>query len=334
VSEVLSQKEIDQLLSELSSGEKSPEELGKEEEKDKVKTYNFRHPKKLARDQLRTLEMIYENYARYVSTALSAQLRTFVDMKVASVEALSYEEFTRSLPAPTVIGIGELRPLKGQCLLEINPNVAFSIVDRLFGGWGTSKQLESRVFTDIEGMALRQVMNWMFRELPEAWQNVVSGMEPELKELESNPLFTQIVHHNDMIILVTFEVVVNEVEGLVNFCMPHLMLEPVVGRLTAQHWFSSMQEKKIQFQDGIKKRLSTSFLEISAEFPPSIISVQDLLNLQEGDVLLLEASVEDNLRVKVGSKAKFSGKPGKIKDRLAIRVTGEAENIKEEEDDE
>lgn len=334
MSEVLSQQEIDQLLNELSTGEKSAEELGKEEEKEKIKAYNFRHPKKLARDQLRTLEMIYENYARYVSTALSAQLRTYVEMKVASVEALSYEEFTRSLPAPTVIGIGELEPLKGQFLLEINPNVAFAIVDRLFGGGGSSQVQESRVFSDIEGMVLRQVMHWMFRELPEAWQNVISDLKPELIELESNPLFTQIVHHNDMIILVTFEVVVNEVEGLINFCLPHLMLEPVVGRLTAQHWFSSMQEKKVEFQDGIKKRLSRTFLDVSANFPSTSINVKDLMNLQEGDVLLLGAPVDEDLIIKVGNKTKFTGKPGRIKDRLAIRITGDADSPKEEDEDE
>lgn len=333
MSEVLSQQEIDQLLAELSSGEISTDDIGKEQEEAQVKLYNFRHPKKLARDQLRTLEMIYENYSRFVSTTLSAQLRTFVDMKVASVEPLSYEEFTRSLMVPTVLGIGEMEPLKGQFILEINPKIAYSIIDRLFGGDGIST-VDNRTFTEIEGMALRQVMQWMFNDLPEAWQNVQPNLEPIVKELESNPLFAQIVHHNDMIILITFEVTVNEVEGFINFCLPFMMLEPVVGRLTAQHWFSSMQEKQSEFEGKIQSRLRKSFLDISVEFPSTAITVEELMGLQAGDVLKLDVTTEDDIYIRVGKKIKFLGQVGKKKDRLAARLTKTSPGQLKEEDDE
>ncbi len=330
--DVLSQKEIDQLLSEIVSGEITPEDVAREEQQE-IKTYNFRHPKKLARDQLRTLEMIHENYARYVSTSLSAQLRTYVEMKVASVEPLSYEEFTRSIMVPSVLGVGELAPLKGKFILEINPKVAFAIIDRLFGGMGGTP-VENRTFTDIEGMALRQVMDWIFQELPEAWHNVIPELKPSLVDLESNPLYTQIIHHNDMIVLITFQVTINELEGFVNLCIPHLMLEPVVGRLTAQHWFSSMQEKKTEHKEKIENRLVRSYLPVSAELPKTTITLEDLVQLQEGDVLKLDVPVGKEVELKVGRLTKFTAVPGKKKDRLAVKIMASLGAGREKEDDE
>ncbi len=331
MSEILSQKEIDMLLAELNSGTIDPDDIGTESEEQKVKLYNFRHPKKLARDQLRTLNMIYENYARYVSTTLAAQLRAFTSLKVASVEPLTYEEFIRSLPTSTVIGIGEMPPLKGKFLIEINPNIAFVIIERLFGGSGMV-QNESRPFTDIEEMAFRRVLEWFFQEIPEAWNNVISDLEPKLTEIESNPMFTQIVHHNDMIILVTFEAKINEVEGFINFCLPYLMLEPLVGRLTAQHWFSGTQEKSVEYEDQIKDRLAHSQVMLSAELAATTITYRDLTLLQPGDVFLLETSINRPLEIKVGTRTKFLGAAGRIGDRLAVKITSTGIEREVEED--
>lgn len=330
ISDILSQQEIDRLLNELSSEEGRAEEILKETKEGKVKEYNFRHPKKLARDQLRTIEMIFENYARFVSTSISAQLRTYVEMQVVSVEPLTYEEFTRSLMVPTVLGLGEMEPLSGQFILEINSKIAFSIVDRLFGGLGNAK-VENRTFTDIEASTLSQVMIWMFKELPEAWQNVIPDMKVKFNNLESNPLFAQIVPYNDMIILITLSAVINEVEGFINFCLPFMMLEPVVGRLTAQHWYAGIQEQKPEFQEKIKNRLKMTYLPLSVELEPTRISIEDLIGLQKGDVLLLDAKKDQELIIRIGKRAKFRGKVGLKKEQLAAKITAPIEADEEGE---
>ncbi|MGB4176552.1 MAG: flagellar motor switch protein FliM, partial [Halanaerobiales bacterium] len=146
MADVLSQKEIDSLISALTAGDLDVEEIKKESADTQIKVYDFRRPDKLSKEQMRTLQMIHENLARSLTTILSTQLRTLVDFDVASIEQISYEEFIRSLPEPTIIGISDLEPFQGQFILEINPNIGFAMIDRLFGGLG-SADFNSRPFT-------------------------------------------------------------------------------------------------------------------------------------------------------------------------------------------
>lgn len=227
--DVLSQSEIDQLLSALSTGVVSAEEMKVEEKQKKVKVYDFKRPDKFSKDQIRTLYMLHENFARLLNTYLSTNLRTLVNISVASVEQLAYEEFIRSLSNPSVIGIFNMSPLKGNVIFEINPNIAFSIIDRLFGGEGTVIN-KIRTLTDIEETIIRKVITKSLDNLQEAWRHVVNT-EPRLEVIETNPQFTQIVPPNDMVVIVTLQTQIGQVEGLINICIPYLVLEPIkIGR--------------------------------------------------------------------------------------------------------
>ena len=331
--DVLDQNEIDSLLTALSSGEVDMEEMKKEEENDEIKKYDFRRPDKLSKEQMRTLQMIHENLARILTTTLSTKMRSMVDFEVASIEQLSYEEFIRSLPEPTIIGISEMEPLKGQFIFEVHPDIGFTIIDRLFGGIGTPID-ENRSFTDIEQVVFKKVLRWFLRGFPEAWENILR-VKPKFVELESNPQFTQVVPNNDMTIIITLSSQVAGSEGLVNICIPYIMLEPIVPHLNAQQWFANTREEQTaEHIAAIKKRIKRAKLNVQAELGKTSLTVTDLLYLQPGDVVRLDKKVDEQIDVRVGHRIKYLASAGTSKKHRAIKITEVVEQEEEVDEDE
>lgn len=320
MADVLSQNEIDSLLTALSSGDVDVEEMKKETEGRKVKPYDFRRPDKLSKEQMRTLQMIHENMARLLTTILSTHLRAMVDFEVASIEQLSYEEFIRSLPEPTIVGINDLKPFQGQFIFEINPEIGFVIIDRLFGGLGRSFD-EIRPFTDIEKVVLKKVINWFLSAIPEAWENILR-VEPKIREVESNPQFIQVVPNNDMTILITLHAKIAGVEGLINICIPYIMIEPIVDKLNAQQWFSNTrQEQTTRHIQALKKRIQRAKIGIQAELGNTNLTVTDLLYLQPGDVITLDKKTDEKIDVRIGQHIKFKGIAGTHRKHTAVKIT-------------
>ena len=318
MSDVLDQNEIDSLISSLSSGDVDVEEM-KQGSEEQIRNYDFKRPNKLSKEQMRTLEMIHENLARILTTVLSAKLRSVVKCDVASIEQLSYDEFIKSLPEPTIIGICEMEPLEGQFMLEINPEIGFTIIDRLFGGIGRPIS-ETRTFTDIERVVLNKVIKWFLGGLPEAWENVVE-IHPHLNEIESNPQFTQIVPNNDMTIIVTLSAEIAGVEGLINICIPYILLEPIVSHLSAQQWFTdTRREQTAQHIDSLKKKIKKAKLDVTAELGNTDLTVTDLLYLEPGDVVKLDTKTQEKIDIRIGNNVKYKGVAGTISKHLAIKV--------------
>jgi len=333
MADVLDQNEIDSLLSALSSGDVDVEEIKKESEEKKIKEYDFKRPDKLSKEQMRTLQMVHENLARLLTTILSTKLRTMVDFEVASIEQLSYEEFVRSLPEPTIIGVSELEPFSGRFIFEINPDIGFTIIDRLFGGMGNPIK-EVRPFTDIENVVLRKVINWFLGALPEAWENIIR-VNPRLRELESNPQFTQIVPNSDMTIIVTLSASIAGSEGLINICIPYIMIEPIVDKLNAQQWFSSTREEQTaQHIKNIKHRIKKAVLKLYAEISGTELTVIDLLYLQPGDVVRLDTNTDEKIDLRIGERVKFKGVAGTMKKHMALKITDVVKPEEEVEEDE
>lgn len=330
--DVLSQSEIDQLLSALSTGVVSAEEMKVEEKQKKVKVYDFKRPDKFSKDQIRTLYMLHENFARLLNTYLSTNLRTLVNISVASVEQLAYEEFIRSLSNPSVIGIFNMSPLKGNVIFEINPNIAFSIIDRLFGGEGTVIS-KIRTLTDIEESIIRKVIAKSLDNLQEAWKHVVNT-EPRLEVIETNPQFTQIVPPNDMVVIVTLQTQIGQVEGLINICIPYLVLEPIMSKLTTTFWVASSIAKQAHPEqvDILEKKIKKTYVPLAVELGTINLSVRELLSLNINDVLKLDTTVGSELKVIVGRKAKFLCHPGTANKKVAVQISGV--NIEGDDEDE
>ena len=258
--EVLSQSEIDALLAALDSGELDPGEIDKEVSEQRVKIYDFKRPEKFTKEQMRTLQMLHENLARSLSTYLATTLRTLVEIKVMSVEQLTYYEFTRSLPLLTMLAIFDIPDWEGRGLLECNLTLAFAMIDRMLGGPGTGIE-EGRSLTDIEEGLVSQLMRQITSLYRDAWQTV-ANVDFVLDSLETNPLFAQIVSQNETVALINFFARVGETEGMINICLPHMVLEQVMDKLTTRSWYAG--QTRIH-DPQLAKRMRRSIDQIAVE---------------------------------------------------------------------
>lgn len=331
MTEILSQDEIDALLTAISTGEVDTTDYTATKEQRKVKIYDFRRPDKFSKDQIRTLQMMHETFARLTTTALSAQLRALVSVHVASVDQLTYEEFIRSIPNPTTLAVINMDPLKGSAVLEIDPSITFTIIDKLFGGMGESSAKISRELTDIELSVMEGIIVRILGNLREAWSNVID-LRPRLGNIETNPQFAQIVPPNDMVVLITLETKVGEVEGMTNLCIPYITIEPVISKLSAQYWYSSIRKGVTdENMSIIQNRLETVELPIVAEIGEVSISVQEVLDLSVGDVIKLpDTKMSSDMTVRIGGRKKYKCRPGLIGNRIAIQVGEEIEEVPDE----
>jgi flagellar motor switch protein FliM len=330
MTEILSQDEIDALLTAISTGEADTTDYTAVKEQRKVKIYDFRRPDKFSKDQIRTLQMMHETFARLTTTALSAQLRALVSVHVASVDQLTYEEFIRSIPNPTTLAVINMDPLKGSAVLEIDPSITFTIIDKLFGGTGESTKI-SRELTDIELSVMEGIIVRILGNLREAWSNVID-LRPRLGNIETNPQFAQIVPPNDMVVLVTLETKVGEVEGMMNLCIPYITIEPVISKLSAQYWYSSIRKGATDENAAIiQSRLEAVELPIVVEVGEVEITMEELLAIQVGDVIKLpNTKINSDMIVKIGGRKKYKCRPGVIGNRVAVQIGEKIEEIPDE----
>jgi flagellar motor switch protein FliM len=331
MNEVLSQDEIDQLLTAISSGDVETEEFTQPTENRKIKIYDFKRPDKFSKEQIRTVSIMHETFARLTTTSLSAQLRSLVQVHVASVDQLTYEEFIRSIPNPTTLGIINMDPLKGSAILEVDPSITFSIIDRLFGGQGEGTKV-TRDLTDIESTVMEGIIVRILGNMREAWSQVID-LRPRLGQIETNPQFAGIVPPSEMVVLVTLETKVGEVEGMMNFCIPYLTIEPIISKLSAQYWYSSVRRgATTENLNILRDRLSTIEVPMIVEIGSMNLTMREVLSLRLGDVVRLQNTrVSAPMALKVGDRPKFWCRPGQIGNKLAVQITSKIEEIETEE---
>ncbi|HON12634.1 MAG TPA: flagellar motor switch protein FliM [Treponema sp.] len=331
MTEVLSQEEIDQLLTAINAGETEPEDFKPATDTRKIKIYDFKRPDKFSKEQIRTVSIMHETFARLTTTSLSANLRSMVHVHVASVDQLTYEEFIRSIPTPTTLAIINMDPLKGNAILEIDPAVTFSIIDRLFGGTGEGTKAQHEL-TDIEQSVMEGIIVRILGNMREAWATVID-LRPRLGQIDTNPQFAQIVPPTEMVVLVTLETKVGEVEGMMNFCIPYLTIEPIIGKLSAQYWYSSVRRgTTTENLNILKEKLSSVDVNVVAEVGKIQIPVRDVLSLRVGDVIrLYNVRVGDPMTLNVGNKKKFLCRPGVIGKKMAVQIVKKLAELEQEE---
>ncbi|MBL4888683.1 MAG: flagellar motor switch protein FliM [Candidatus Lindowbacteria bacterium] len=353
MTEVLSQEEIDALLTAISSGDgDAPADTAPAVDasagggaadaglppvasgggskpparRRKIKIYDFKRPDKFSKDQIRTLQMLHEAFARLATYALSARLRTLTGVHVSSVDQLTYEEFIKSIPNPTTLAEIDMSPLKGSAVLEMDPAITFSMIDRLFGGKGKPINL-SRELTDIERGVIERIILRMLNDLKEAWANVVD-LRPRLIKFESNPQFVQVVPPSDMAVLITLDTRVGDVEGLTNFCIPYITLEPIISKLSAQYWYSSIRRRTAgDAADAIRARLNTTRVPVIAVLAETDITMRELLALKTGDILKLNASVKSESTLLVQNREKFLCRPGVVGRKMSVQLTRQVDEL-------
>ena len=317
--DILSQSEIDALLSAISTGEMSADEMKKDDEVKRVKNYDFKRALRFSKDQIRSLTRVHENFARLLTTFFSAQLRTYVQITVASVDQIPFEEFVRSIPNMTLINVFEVPPLDGNILMEINPNIAYSMLDRLMGGVGTSHSNVDNL-TEIETKIMTNLFERSFDNLREAWENIAE-IDPMLVELEVNPQFLQMISPNETVVVISLNTIIGETSGMINICVPHVVLEPIVPNLSVRYWMQT-NTKAISPEQSkmIENRIKQAELPVIAELGTANLTIDDFLQMNVGDVIQIDQKINDPLILKIGSLPKFTVQPGKLNKKMAVQI--------------
>lgn len=318
-SDILSQSEIDSLLSALSSGEMDADELKKEEEKPKVTVYDFKRALRFSKDQIRGIARIHENFARLLTTFFSGKLRTYVNITVASVDQVPYEEFIRSIPKSTILNVYSVEPLEGRLLMEVNPNIAYAMMDRTLGGTGTSDG-DLNNLTEIETVIMTQLFEKSIVNLKEAWESMID-IDPVLEDLETNPQFLQMVSPNETVVVVSFNTQIGEISGMINICIPHIILEPIISKLSVHYWMETGTKKTDpETFEQLEKHIRGVEVEAKALLGTTSITIEQLLHLKNNDVILLDQSIESPLKMLVNEKLKMLVQPGKVHNHVAVQV--------------
>lgn len=317
--DVLSQEEIDNLLSAISSGEVDADEIKGADERS-VKNYDFKRPAKFSKEHLRTLELIFEHYGRLLSTNLPVYLRKNIQVTVVSSETVTFNEFTNALSNPVILGIINFQPLSGNILIDLTSSLGYAFIDRMLGGVGEPLD-KVRDFSEIEMGILYKIITISSQLLKEPWKNVIE-VDPVLERIETNTQFAQIIAPNEMIAIVTLNVRMGEIEGFMNVCIPFMTIESIIDNLNTKFWFTNMVADDAEdHRQDLENLLRKVEVPVKALLGRSEIAVSDFLTLQPGDIIRLERRVDNELDVYVGMYKKFSAVPGTDHDRYAVRIT-------------
>ena len=285
------------------------------------KLYNFRRPDKFSKDNLRALRDIHREFSKSISLVLSGYLRMRVEIEIVSVDQLTYEEFVRSMPSPISVGVFEFEPLAGQILLGISFEVVSCIVNRMLGGVGNIEG-QMRELTDIEKALAKKVINIIIKSLEDSW-NTIIPVTGKFISLDDNYQSIQVATAGEIVALLTFEVQISGKHyGLFSLCFPYPVLETVLGHLSTQHIFQTKglvasNEERLK----MISKLNTSNVDIRVQFGQCSITLDDFLQLAEGDILRLDNKVQDDLIVKVNGEKKFFARPGTLKDQVCVKIT-------------
>jgi flagellar motor switch protein FliM len=317
MAKILTQEEIDLLLG-------SATELRKEDAPAPVMTsvnsvaYDFRRPDRVSKEQIRALQLMHDRFARNVSASLSAYLRTVTDMSIVSVEQLTYSEFLMSLPDPTAFYALGMSPLDGVGALELNPALAFTMIDRILGGSGKGVQL-SRALTEIEQNVVDGIIKLILENLSESWKTV-HEVQFRITGRETRPQMLQVAAPNETVLLLVFDVRVGEVRGMLNFCLPAATIE-AFGDVFTQGWYRSRREPSAQQREALLKSLGRVKMPVTALLEVSM-SGREVVQIRPGDILSLGRPITQPVKVRVGSTTKFAGRLARHGSRVAVAITG------------
>jgi flagellar motor switch protein FliM len=323
MAEVLSQDEIDALLNALSSGEVNAADMAGEavERSARVRPYDFLRPSKFSKEQIRTLHFMHETYGRLWSTTLSGVLRNLVSISVNSVDQVTYQEFMLSIPNPTITATFSLPPLEGKALMEFSPTIGFPIIDRLLGGSGGGQSMVTRELTEIESHVIANLIEDSMVFLKEAWASMID-LDPELHDMESNPLFLQIVPPSDMTLLITLEARIGDFSGIINLLYPYVLLEPILSLLSAQTLYAiGTRGSSEESRDRTRRILNNVPLPVAVELGTANVTLRDILSLELGDLIVLDKKTTDDLSVKVRGIEKFLAAPGNVGKYRGAQIT-------------
>lgn len=324
--DILEQSEVDALLAAVEAGELSKgtdADTGLTRVRDKeVRTYDFKRPERVSKEQMRALEALHETFSRSFGAAISTFLRTIVEVRVASIEQLTYGEFIQSLPNPTCFNLLSAPMLEGQMCLEISPLIIYPILDRLLGGSTAEMFIPQRPLTAIELRLIRRIIDRALSSLAEAWVTIVENASFSLEETESNPQLVQIVAPNEVVVVVGFELKMGGRAGTMSLCIPYTVIEPVISRLSKQTWLNYRRRNTDPEADQrVARRIERATIRARAFLASTTITVADLANLAVGDIITTERPAGAEMLLQIEGRDKFATRLGQHKGHRALKVT-------------
>jgi flagellar motor switch protein FliM len=314
---ILSQEEIDALLSNVSK----PDNLDAQmlEGASRFHVYDFKHPDRISKEQIRSLRTIHENFARLSATYLSTFLRSMVDVNLLSIDQVTYSEYTLSLSVPSSIYVLQSEGLSGKIILEVSPILLLFMVDRLLGGTGET-QIEPREITLIEQNVVKSIIGKLIDMLNEVWNQVVD-FRCTLSSFETDPQFVQIARSSETIVINFFEVKVKGFVYTMNIGIPYFILEPLLPHLSSQAVIATVKKKGEEDKAMLHQTLQATRVPLVAQLGKARITIRDFLNFQRDDVITLPKRLGEDLPLLVGGRVKFIGVPGRSGRHRAVRIT-------------
>lgn len=320
MNELLTQSEIDELLASIQEGTDEAIDISNKS-KNEARSYDFRTAKRVSRDQLKTLHIIYESFSRLLSTYLTGTLGFMCDTTILSIEEQSFTEFTNAVSASSILAILKMPPLTGPLLLRISPELSYSVLDCLLGGMNSPNDTH-RLFTEIDLVILEKIIRHFLLLNNEAWEKILK-VNTLLEGLETSVQFAQIVPPTETILIVTLSVRIRDNNALVNLCIPYPAIEPISKALNTR-LIAFGQNEKIQtdqYQEEILSNLHHTQVILKAILSETTIRIEDLMNLQVGDVVQLEHKLSDPIKIDIGHISRLSGVLGKKSNHYAIKIT-------------
>lgn len=330
MAKILSQDEIDALLTTVSTGEdEQPVDDIADDRLRSVIAYDFKHPNRVSKDQIRTLENLHDNFGGHYGSSLSTILRTIVDVDLVSVDQITYSEFIMSLVTPSCTYTFSCEPMEAVCLVDFNPTLTFSFIDRMFGGKGKILETE-RELTGIERSIMTRLAERLYHDLESSWENIVS-IKVEQRSFETNPQFIQIIPPGETVVVVSFQIKLFQSTGLLTICYPYVAMEPIISKLSGQNWIDATKKKNLESDRGLNlANLQSIKVEVVGQLLKTQIKMSDFLKMKQGDIIPSEQKILDPISVRVNSREKYKAQPGRSGKKRAVQIVEVLEGIQEE----
>lgn len=315
----LSQKEIDALLAILPSDGAALPGTGPDTFLGSARAYDFRSPDKFSKEQIRTLQMIHENFARRLTSSLSAFLRATVSVALVHVEQGSFVDFLQNIPSPSPTTVFKYNPLPGRVMLAFDTDTASIAIDRLMGGLGQPTKDEHEI-TDIDQRLIETLIDYISDAIEDAWRNVQT-VKVEKVETTLNPEFAQVALPTDAAVFIGFEVRIRENTGMMSVCIPYSVLKPIINELSPHSWVAGENRVAEVYKDSLESHMQSTEVDLRTLLGEVEVNFEDVLQLQVGDVLVLDSQVDRPLPILVGENKQYHGNPGLLGRQLAVQIS-------------
>ncbi len=319
MAEVLSQDEINALLNNISS-EKPVQEEKKEAKDATYYLYDFKHPNRVSKEQLRNLRTIHEGFSRMLATYFTTLLRTIVDVHLLSIDQVTFLEFTMAMSNPGCIWIFSTKEYEGRGIVEVSPDLVMLTIERLFGGEG--KQLgEMRSLSIIEQNVASKIIQKILTIYDEAWVKAVP-LKTELITFEMNPQFAQVAPASETAVVMFLEINVRNATFPLNICFPYFVLDPIIQKLSADNWISlNHMQKSREDLEKIEQTLENSDVLFRVKLGDTGIKISEFLELEKDDILILDSKPNDKVQIHIGERLRFLGAVGVNEDKYLVKIT-------------